>query len=825
VVESLSNAWEGLKLKLFDVIDGPLISIGKWFSEALSGGGPQWLKDLGTGISDTFSQAGNVLSTQLMPVLKQLWESLKGPLAEYGKQWVATFKEAWPIIKTVGAIIGGALLVSLKGLSVTLPIVVKVMTAVITVMQGVYAAIKGGVSIFTSVAQAIGGVFVGAWHLLQGAISAAWAVISPVWNAIKTGLSALGQAGKYVFDTVLIPIWHNLELAAGGAWALMQPIFNMFASVWHTVADAATAFWQGAIVPVWEGVKGAFSAGWQAIQPVFEQIKGAFQGVKDFVSTVWSGLAGIVKSAFDGVIGAVKGPLHWLGGVLQKVPLKIGPVEIPGAQAAKDLGNTLAGLAMGGVAGRDKRGRLFGPGTGTSDSILGVDAAGRPTALVSTGEGVVKADAMKRGGGAAVVDALNRGASLADLIRVPRAAGGLNPGADWIKSQVQKLWPQITNIGGYRPPDGYNEHSSGNALDIMIPDPTSAEGKALGDAVAAWITENAEALGLTHFIWQQRIFKAGDKTGSPMEDRGSPTANHMDHVHAWFQKGGGALPNAAAIKAPGGGIGGSPTGAASGLSTSSGVGGTTVDPAKVREAEQRVADADQRIAEADAKVREEEAAQRELKGTATESQRISAQRQLDAAKADADKARREKQDAESGLAEAKAGTPADSTGTGADSGSKMGEIGSIAKQFLSDTFGLGDLLPDPSELGIVKLFQAMAGIKYTPQGKGFPWQGGPPGALGAPAAGGGDILGALGSGLGLPTGMIPGVSSMLPDQAHGGTGVLPGPAPEAGAVDASTNITIQNPQMTEASNVSLIRRTLLHTPRLGTNSAPQGIST
>lgn len=63
--------------------------------------------------------------------------------------------------------------------------------------------------------------------------------------------------------------------------------------------------------------------------------------------------------------------------------------------------------AGGGVAGRTAAGRLWGPGTPTSDSILGVDAAGMPTAFVSTGEGIVKHAAMQRPGVAALVATLN----------------------------------------------------------------------------------------------------------------------------------------------------------------------------------------------------------------------------------------------------------------------------------------------------------------------------------------------------------------------------------------------------------------------------------
>lgn len=71
-------------------------------------------------------------------------------------------------------------------------------------------------------------------------------------------------------------------------------------------------------------------------------------------------------------------------------------------------GGVVPGYAGGGVAGRTIEGLLYGPGTATSDSILGIDARGVPTARVSAGEGVVKVSAMQRGG-AELVAALNGG--------------------------------------------------------------------------------------------------------------------------------------------------------------------------------------------------------------------------------------------------------------------------------------------------------------------------------------------------------------------------------------------------------------------------------
>lgn len=125
--------------------------------------------------------------------------------------------------------------------------------------------------------------------------------------------------------------------------------------------------------------------------------------------------------------------------------------------------------------------------------------------------------------------------------------GLLTPRAAALKSSLEKMFPGI-DIGGYRSPDGFNEHSSGEALDIMV-----GNNKALGDQINQYLLQNAQALGLQYDLWQQASWRP-DGSVSPMEDRGGATANHRDHVHARLQP--GPIPGGAA---PGGSWGGIPS--------------------------------------------------------------------------------------------------------------------------------------------------------------------------------------------------------------------------------------------------------------------------
>ncbi|MGY1711235.1 hypothetical protein ACI8AC_17175 [Geodermatophilus sp. SYSU D00758] len=57
---------------------------------------------------------------------------------------------------------------------------------------------------------------------------------------------------------------------------------------------------------------------------------------------------------------------------------------------------------------------------------------------------------------------------------------------------------------------------------------------ASGDAIAQYVLDNADRFNVEYVIWKQRIHMAGGSGWRAMEDRGSATANHMDHVHVSF---------------------------------------------------------------------------------------------------------------------------------------------------------------------------------------------------------------------------------------------------------------------------------------------------
>lgn len=100
---------------------------------------------------------------------------------------------------------------------------------------------------------------------------------------------------------------------------------------------------------------------------------------------------------------------------------------------------------------------------------------------------------------------------------------GVSPNIVAVHEAVCANFPEITTYGTFR---GDGEHAQGIAVDIM----TSGD---RGWQVAEFVRAHYSELGVSYIIFSQHIWSV-ERSGEgwrAMEDRGSTTANHYDHVH------------------------------------------------------------------------------------------------------------------------------------------------------------------------------------------------------------------------------------------------------------------------------------------------------
>lgn len=210
-------------------------------------------------------------------------------------------------------------------------------------------------------------------------------------------------------------------------------------------------------------------------------------------------------------------------------------------------GGLIPSFAEGGEASRTSSGALVGPGTGTSDSILGVNYAGIPTAWVSNGERVMTEDS-RTGGNEALQVAMNKGwkaspAVTQMLLGLPKfATGGTvalgNISGEGITTDIQQaMWdairsqfPEAVLSSATRTvmTEGHPDmHNKGLAIDIshgvwskMLP-------------WAEWIYANygTETAELIHSPFGHNV-KDGRDVGDGNSFYGAgQMAAHQNHIH------------------------------------------------------------------------------------------------------------------------------------------------------------------------------------------------------------------------------------------------------------------------------------------------------
>ncbi|MDG4665571.1 hypothetical protein [Mycobacterium sp. 236(2023)] len=94
---------------------------------------------------------------------------------------------------------------------------------------------------------------------------------------------------------------------------------------------------------------------------------------------------------------------------------------------------------------------------------------------------------------------------------------------------ISAVFPEINNIGGVRQ-DALRWHPDGLALDVMIPNPSSEAGIALGNQIVAYVLENAKRFGIQDAIWRGVYYTPGGAN--------SGGYGHYDHVHVTTTGGG-----------------------------------------------------------------------------------------------------------------------------------------------------------------------------------------------------------------------------------------------------------------------------------------------
>lgn len=385
--------------------------------------GRQILEAAWNGIKNAISAVWNWISGTLWPGIKMVWDGIADGAVWL---WQNAIVPAWNGIQTVI----GVVWTIIKGYysawfaafqmigqvatwlwqNIIVPAFNGIRDAILIVTIPIQVGIALLIATFRLLAQVAtwlwNNAIVPAFNGIKAAAQFMWSGVQTVFGWFQTGIRFLGQVVTWLWNNAAKPAFEGIKTAAEFMWSGVETVFGWFTAGLETVGDIALWLWNEVMVPAWNGIKGAIEAVWNFIRPILDKIGTAIQAL----GTIATQVGDAMRNAFSGVVNVLKAPIHMVGRLLASLPGSVMGVDIPGLSTLKSWGETMQSLRSGGViAGRTRRGRLYGPGSGTDDALIGIDrVTGVPIVRVSAGEGIVTEQAM-RNGGDEVVAALNAG--------------------------------------------------------------------------------------------------------------------------------------------------------------------------------------------------------------------------------------------------------------------------------------------------------------------------------------------------------------------------------------------------------------------------------
>lgn len=357
--EAVQGLWDFLQEKrdqlaaLLQPIIGVLSSLMRDVISALGDTlGSLWdsLKSIGESLGSALGGVAVSLFQALVSVVKSLWEAFRSlwdavrPIGEFFVNLLL------PILKVVGAIIGGVVVAAVFLLVGALKVVAEVLAWVADkfawLMENVLAPlieilgkvaafiIDVVVTAFTWLADKVALVFTTVLEWVGGFLSFLqenfWPALSAILGFVRDAFTLLWDGLTWAWENVIQPVFNGIwELAQITLAVIATAILTPLLIAWNLLSTAIQWAWENVIQPVWQALADfAMNMLWPALQGVFQWIGDAWQWLSDKFSAVWGWIRDNVLQpmvdffqntlwpAVQAVLGWIGDRWNWLSGVM-----------------------------------------------------------------------------------------------------------------------------------------------------------------------------------------------------------------------------------------------------------------------------------------------------------------------------------------------------------------------------------------------------------------------------------------------------------------------------------------------------------------------------
>lgn len=316
--EAVQDLWEYLQEKrdqlaamlqpVIGILSGVMRDVVSSLGDTL---GSLWdsLQSIGESLGSALGSVAVSLFESLVSVIQSLWKAFQSlweavkPIGEF------FIKLLLPILKVVGAVIGGVVVGAVFLLVEALKIVAEVLAWVadkfawlmenvlgpLIEILGQVAAfiIDTVVSAFTWLAEKVVAVFTTVLEWIGSFLTFLqenfWPAVEAIMGFVGDAFTALWDGLSWAWENIIQPVFNGiLELAKITIGVIATIILAPLLIAWNLLSSAIQWAWENVIQPVWQALSDfAMNTLWPALQSVFQWIGDAWQWLSDKFSEVW----------------------------------------------------------------------------------------------------------------------------------------------------------------------------------------------------------------------------------------------------------------------------------------------------------------------------------------------------------------------------------------------------------------------------------------------------------------------------------------------------------------------------------------------------------
>lgn len=484
------------------------------------------------------------LGAVMGPILGDLFSSLG-----------QTVTNLLPSFTQLADVVGNALLTVFEALEPVLPVVFQAFADILSAVAPLLGPLTelAGV-IITGLATNLSALAIALMPVITAIADALMPVIPILTEHFATLTPILAEVattiGLALADAVvaLAPLLPTLLQAFSDLVVAVSPLLPVLADLAVLVIPPVTE----AIVTLAPIVVGLIDTFISLVDYVVPYLIPALESLATPISAVgdyFSAMAGTVAEVWDGVVTTIKRAVRAIGEILQKVPdsIGVGPAKV-NLSGVSDLGDQMVQWATtappvgavtrndpmvkGGLVARAAGGAIHGPGSGTSDSIVGVNAAGWGTALVSDDEHVWTGDEVHAVGGHGAMERMRAQARAGQLGRYAVGGevqwGGSGIDRSIYDAAVTRFGDDGVTVTSALRPGASGHHGTGTAVDLVGPDM-----QAIADYFYATFPGMAQLIyGPGPLLYNDRGTTVDPADQAQMQKiYASDLPGHFDHVH------------------------------------------------------------------------------------------------------------------------------------------------------------------------------------------------------------------------------------------------------------------------------------------------------